>query len=102
MSTRELLNYAKENGFDSVTFEVIKDGKHWGTGKFLDAYFEFVLFPAISEGFFTLGDLENTLGYDITYKILSEKEYKQKIVFDFLIRGKEVPEEYTLTDDSED
>lgn len=95
MNTRELLNYAKENGFDSVAFEVIKDGKHWGTGKFLDAYFEFVLFPAIGEGFFTLSDLEKTLGYNIIYKILTEKEYKQKIVFDFLIKGKEVPEEYT-------
>ena len=98
MSTRELLNYAKENGFDSVTFEVIKDGKHWGTGKFLDAYLEFVLFPAIGEGFFTLGDLEKTLGYNITYKILDETEYKQKIVFDFFIRDKEVPEEYIIGD----
>ena len=94
MNTRELLNYAKENGFDSVAFEVIKDGKHWETGKFLDAYLELVLLPAISEGAFTLGGLEKTLGYDITYKILDETEYKQKIVFDFIVKGKDVPEEY--------
>ena len=51
LNVRQILEYAKENGFNSVMFSLKKDGSHFVAGKFLDAYFEFVQIPFLGDGF---------------------------------------------------
>lgn len=94
MKTRQLIDYAKENGYNSVKFSIKKDGVIIATGKFLDAYYEFIKIPVCGDGFLTLSDLEKELGYELDFDILDDDEYKNITRVCFLIRGMVVPEEY--------
>ncbi len=90
LSTRELLNYAKDNGYNSVKF-VCKEKIF--TGQFLDAYFEFVKLPLLGDGFVRMSQLEETFGYDIKFDVITdEEEYKAYTATSFVLRGKELPE----------
>ena len=99
MNSRQLLKYAKENGYDSVMFDIVKGDKHLATAKFLDAYYEFIRIPVIGEGFIRLSDLEDAHGYDLEYNVLNEQEYRIQVSLDFIVRGKEIPEEFSLEDE---
>ena len=101
MNTRQIINYAKENGFNSVKFSIKKNGNHLVAGKFLDAYFEFVEIPLLGDGFVTIEQLENELGYDIEFEVIDEEKYKTVVRFDFLLRGKPMPEKFAF-EESED
>ena len=92
MNTRQLINYAKDNGFNSVKFSIKKNGNHLAAGKFLDAYFEFVEIPLLGEGFVTIGQIEADLGYDIEFEVIDEEKYNAYVRLDFLLRGKPLPE----------
>lgn len=94
INTRQLIAYAKENGFNSVKFSLKKNGQHTIAGKFLDAYYELVQLPIIGDGFVRLGDLEEQIGYDITFDVLDEEAFKTCVRLDFLLRGKNIPKEY--------
>ena len=48
IGTRQLIKYAKDNGYNSVKFTMDHAGKHLCTGSFLDAYYEFVQIPVHS------------------------------------------------------
>lgn len=100
MNTRQIIAYAKENGYNTVKFSVRKNGNHLVAGKFLDAYFEFVEIPLLGDGFITIGQLENDLGYDIEFNVLADDEFKAAIRLDFVLRGKTLPEKYAF--ESED
>lgn len=94
MRTGELLNFAENNGYNSVMFSVKnKDEKQICVGKFLDAYYEFVNVPILENGFTRLSDLEETLGYDISFEVIDEQKYYAGAFLDFIMRGKEVPQE---------
>ena len=101
MNTRQIIAYAKENGFNSVKFSIRKNGNHLVAGKFLDAYFEFVEIPLLGDGFITMGHLENELGYDIEFNVLTDEEFKATVRLDFLLRGKPLPEKFAF-EESED
>lgn len=101
MITRQIINYAKENGFNSVKFSIKRDGNHLVAGKFIDAYFEFVEIPLLGYGFVTIKQLEDELGYDIEFEVLDEEKYKTMVRLDFLLRGKPLPEKFAL-EESED
>lgn len=64
MNIYEITECAKEHGFDSLEFLVINQNGGKFKGKFLDAYYGFVLIPEISEGFFQLDDLVKEFGFD--------------------------------------
>lgn len=100
MNTRQIIAYAKENGFNTVKFSIRKNGNHLVAGKFLDAYFEFVEIPLLGEGFITMEQLENELGYDIKFGVLTDEEFKATVRLDFLLRGKPLPEKFAF--ESED
>ena len=100
MNTRQIINYAKDNGFNSIKFSVNKNGNYLVAGKFLDAYFEFVEIPLLGEGFITIGQLENELGYDIDFKVLTDEEYMCAVRWDFILRQKPIPKKYVY--ESED
>ena len=95
MNTRQIITYAKENGFNSVKFSIRKNGNHLVAGKFLDAYFEFVEIPLLGDGFITIGQLENDLGYDIEFNVLTDDEFEATVRLDFLLRAKTVLEKFT-------
>ena len=99
INTRQLINYAKENGYDSVKFSLKRNGEHVVTGRFLDAYYEFVQFPIIGEGFVVLNDIEDQIGYDITFDVLSDEEFKTWASLDFILRGKQIPKKYLEVQD---
>lgn len=40
IGTRQIIKYAKDNGYNSVKFTMNHAGKHLCTGSFLDAYYE--------------------------------------------------------------
>lgn len=96
MNTRQIIAYAKENGFNTVKFSIRKNGNHLVAGKFLDAYFEFVEIPLLGDGFITIGQLENELGYDIEFGVLTDDEFVCAVRFDFILRGKTPPEKYAI------
>ena len=100
MNTRQIINYAKENGYNSVKFSIKRDGNHLVAGKFLDAYFEFVEIPLLGDGFVTIEQLEEQLGYGIEFEVLDEENYKTMVRLDFLLRGKPIPEKFAF--ESED
>ena len=86
ISTRQIVKYAKDNGFDSVKFSG-KNGNYFFVGKFLDAYFEFVQIPALGDGFVTIDQIETELGYDIKWDVLDEEEYETLVEFERLVRN---------------
>lgn len=94
MTTRELLDYANENGFNSTKFSVRRDSTHICVAEFLDSYFEFIKIPVCGAGFTTISELEKQFGYNLDFKILDEKEYRALMRIDFLMRGKEIPKEF--------
>lgn len=97
MNVREILNYAKDNGFNSVMFDIQKGDKHVAYGKFLDAYMELVIIPCIGNGFARMRELEEHLGYDITFEVIEDEEkWRRGVFLDFVLRGKEVPDEYKI------
>ena len=94
LNVRQILEYAKDNGFNSVMFSLKKDGSHFVAGKFLDAYFEFVQIPFLGDGFFTMSELEKNFGLSISFDVLDEEGFLTAVRLDFLLRGKELPEKY--------
>jgi hypothetical protein len=94
MNTRQIIAYAKNNGFNSVKFSIRKNGNHLVAGKFLDAYFEFVEIPLLGDGFITMGQLKNDLGYDIEFNVLTDEEYMCAVRLDFILRQRAIPEKY--------
>ena len=94
LNVRQILEYAKKNGFNSVMFSLKKDGSHFVAGKFLDAYYEFVQIPFLGDGFVTMSELEMSFGHDISFDVLDEEGFLTAVRFDFLMRGKELPEKY--------
>lgn len=88
LNVRQLLAYAKDNGYDSVKF-IGKSEKGSFVGEFLDAYFEFVKIPVLLDGFVTISQIEEALGYDIKFDVLDEKTYKFGVNLDCILRGKE-------------
>ena len=100
MKTREIINYAEENGFNSVKFVLKRGEQKLAAGKFLDAYFEFVQIPIFGDGFVTISQLEQELGYDIEFEVLTDEEYISHNRLAFLLQGKELPKEFAF--DSED
>lgn len=99
MKTREIINYAKENGFNSVKFVLKRGEQKLAVGKFLDAYFEFVQIPILGDGFVTISQLEQELGYDIEFEVLTDEEYIAHNRLAFLLQGKELPKEFAFDDD---
>lgn len=100
MNTRQIVAYAKDNGFNSVRFSISKNGNHLVAGKFLDAYFEFVEIPLLGDGFITIAQLEQELGYDIEFEVIDEEKYKAYVRLDFLLRGETIPKKFAF--ESED
>lgn len=94
LNVRQILEYARENGFNSVMFSLKKDGSHFVAGKFIDAYFELVQIPFLGDGFLSVSDLEKNFGYNISFDVLDEETFLAVVMLDFLLRGKELPEKY--------
>lgn len=101
MNTRQIIAYAKENGFNSVKFSLRRGGRHLVAGSFLDAYFEFVQIPLLGDGFVRLSELEQELGYDIEFAVLTDEEYKNIVRADFLLRGKPWPKKFDFESEGE-
>ncbi len=57
-------------------------------GEFLDAYFEFVKIPILGDGFVTISQIEEVLGYDIKFDIVKDEEYQWFVNMDLLLHGK--------------
>jgi len=96
MTTREILEYAKDNGYNSVMFSIKNnEDKQICVGKFLDAYYEFVNIPFLGDGFVRIKDLENQLGYDIRFEVIDEQKYSSGAYLDFVLRGKTPPQSVT-------
>jgi hypothetical protein len=94
MTTREILKYAKDNGYDSTMFSLkSSEGKPLCVGKFLDAYYEFVQLPICGTGFITLSDLEDRFGYNLSFEVIDETQYNICVYMDFLLRGIDIPED---------
>lgn len=87
MGTREFLEYAKKNGFNSTKFELLKDNKHMCYGRVLDAYYEFVQIPFIGDGFIMISDLERNLGYDIKFIPIDDETYNLGIQVEEIIKN---------------
>lgn len=65
LSSYELIEYAKDNGFDSLEFEIIYKGDRH-KAKFLDAYFGFVSIPSMNiNGMFSLNDVPSNFEFEI-------------------------------------
>lgn len=99
INARQLLEYAKDNGYNSVMFALKKNGEHVAVGKFLDAYFEFIQVPITGDGFIMLSDLEKLVGYDIAFDVITKEAFITGVRLDFLMRGKPIPEKYSFEED---
>jgi hypothetical protein len=95
LTTEKAIEFAKENGFDSVMF-CLRINESTVYGKFLDAYLEMILIPVVGiNNFITFNQLSDIYGEDnMSVRIVDEEEYKMGVFFDFILRGKEVPDEY--------
>ncbi len=98
MNTRQIIAYAEENGYNSVKFEITKNGKHIAAGSFLDAYYEFVQIPILGDGFVTISQLEEQLGYDIEFDVIDDEEFMSLARIDFILRGQPLPEKYAFAE----
>ena len=87
LNVRQLLAYAKDNGYDNVKF-IGKSENGSFAGEFLDAYFEFIKIPALGDGFVTISQIEEALGYDIKFDIVKDEEYQRFVNMDFILHGK--------------
>ena len=99
MKTREIIDYAKENRFNSVKFVLKRNEKKLAVGKFLDAFFEFVQIPILGDGFFTISQLEEELGYDIEFDFITDEEYVAHNRLAFLLQGKQLPKEFAFAEE---
>ena len=93
LTTREAIKYAEENGYNTTKFVCRKDGKLAFVGKFVDAYYEFIQIPVLGSGFCRISDVEKELGYNLSFDILDDDEYKGCLAADFLLRGMRPPTE---------
>ena len=91
LTTRQLLRYAEENGYNSVKFF---NAKNCFTGRFLDAYFEFVELPLLGDGFTRMDVIEETFGHDLKFNVIDEEEFKTFTRMSFILRRQSVPEKY--------
>lgn len=87
LNVRQLLAYAKDNGYDNVKF-IGKSENGFFVGEFLDAYFEFIKIPVIGDGFVTISQIEEVFGYDIKFDIVKDEEYQWLVNMDFILHGK--------------
>ena len=87
MCVREFIEYAKEYGYNSTKFELLKDNKHMCYGSVLDAYYEFVQIPFIGDGFVRISDLEKSLGYDIKFRPIDDETYNLGIEVEKIIKN---------------
>jgi hypothetical protein len=97
LTVREATNYAKDNGYNSVMFCMNVNGKYLASGKFLDAYYDFVQIPIVGNCFVRFNELCDMYGErNISIDILEEEDFKNLVRFDFILRGRheEIPEEY--------
>jgi hypothetical protein len=94
MTTREIIEYAKDNGYDSTMFALKNvSGEHICVGKFEDAYYELIRIPLLGNGVTRIKEIESTLGYGISFDVIDEKTYVAGSYLDFVLRGKEAPED---------
>ena len=99
MNIREIINYAKDNGFNSVMFEIQRNDQHIAYGRFLDAYSELIIIPCIGNGtgFVRMKELEEHIGYEITFEVVEDVDkWRTGVCYDFVIRGIEMPEKYKI------
>lgn len=95
LSVFEAKKYAEENGYDEVMFQLDINDKSVAVGQFLDAYYGFVKIPVLGDGFVQLSSLQDQYGdRNITMHIIDKEEFRLGVSFDFIIRQKEVPEEF--------
>ena len=99
MKTIEIIDYAKEKLFNAVNFVFKRNEKKLAVGKFLDAYFEFVQIPILGDGFFTISQLEEELGYDIEFDVITDEEYVAHNRLAFLLQGKQLPKEFAFAEE---
>lgn len=92
INVRQLLEYAKDNGYNSVKF-LCKNEKTAFVGEFLDAYYELVKIPALGNGFVTLEQIEHESGYDVVFDVLDEETYRLGAKVDCILHGKTPPSE---------
>ena len=92
MNARQILKYAKENGFNEVMVSVKNnEGRQICVAKFLDAYYEFLQIPIVGDGFVTMDTLEELFGYDLLFEPIDKKTFISGAFLDFALRGKQVP-----------
>lgn len=100
LSVFEAEEYAKDNGYDSVTFKLNIKDKYVASGKFLDAYYSMIRLPVLGIGFTRFSNLQEEYGdRNIAIDIVDEDEFKTGVMFDFIVRGKydSIPEEYQVS-----
>lgn len=100
LSVFEAEEYAKDNGYDSVTFKLNIKDKYVASGKFLDAYYSMIRLPVLGTGFTRFSNLQEEYGdRNIAIDIVDEDEFKTGVMFDFIVRGKydSIPEEYQVS-----
>lgn len=101
LTVREAVQYAQDNGFDKEMFKLNINGKYVASGKFLDAYYEFITIPIMGTGFLRFQDLCDEYGErNISVDIIEKEEFNAGVSFDFIIRGKfdSIPEEYKIAE----
>lgn len=99
LTVREAINYAENNGFDKEMFRLNINDKYVASGKFIDAYYEFIQIPVVGNGFLRFKELCEQHGErNISIDIIDDEEFKSGVTFDFIIRGKfqEIPDEYKI------
>lgn len=101
IGTRQLIKYAKGNGYNSVKFTMNQAGKHLCTGSFLDAYYEFVQIPVVEKGFVRLSDLEEMYDYNVSFDVIDDEDFITDVRLDFILRGREIPKEYMFREEEE-
>ena len=101
LTVREATNYAKDNGFNSVMFCMNVNGKYLASGKFLDAYYDFIQMPIVGDGCIRFNELCEMYGErNISIDIVDEEDFKVLVRYDFIMRGRheDIPEEYQFDD----
>jgi hypothetical protein len=90
LTTNELIEYAEDNGFDSVKFigKINENGIPF-TGKFLDAYCGFVELSMFGEEIMRLSDISKQYGdRNIFYSIPeNDEEYETAEMIGKALRG---------------
>lgn len=100
LTVNEAKRYAEDNGYDSVMFRINLNGKYLVCGKFLDAYYDLIQIPILGTGFTRFQELcKGYGGRNISIDIVDENEFKTSVSFDFIIRGKDIPEEYKVNEE---